>query len=88
VTQGAAHQVIRPVDVMTNVEQERLTTDLLAALEKGLRAAGKSDLAGLYFLLSFVWGWARRCRWPTSRLITYACTAWERTKQAHNEQTR
>lgn len=82
----SAEQLVRPVDVLTHPEQEQVSGRLVAVLDAELRRLGKSDVAGLYLLVAFLWGWARRCRWKTSTLTNYACLAWQRTKHAHNEQ--
>lgn len=72
-------------DVLSIDQQTKLADAMIEGLASNLRAMGKSDLAGLYFLVSFTWGWARRCKWGTDALLAYAHEAWAQTRRAHNE---
>jgi hypothetical protein len=80
-----AHIVTPPSDLMTPIEQDLLLHQVNDDLEAFMKASGKSPIAVLYFLVSFTWGWARRCRWSTNQLAEYSIKAWETNRRAHNE---
>lgn len=71
-----AEQIAQPHELMTDAEQSQLSMQIVGIVETFLRARGKSDRAALGFLLSFVWGWARRCRYSTQELVNRADMAW------------
>jgi hypothetical protein len=61
---------------MSDAEQAQLSMKLVEDIQVFLRARGKSDVAALGFLLAFVWGWARRCKYSTQELVNRADQAW------------
>lgn len=81
--------IVNPqTDLFTDAEQTELANLLNDWLEGAVGQRGKSPLAALYFLVSFVWGWARRCAWSTETLTNYAATAWQTNKRVSNERPR
>jgi len=84
-TSSGAQQVLSPHDVLNGLEQSELSAIMIRELERYLVGKGKSNTAGLYFLVSFTWGWARRVAWPTEKLRNYAGHAWEVCKRVSNE---
>ena len=81
--------IVNPkTDLFNASEQTELANLLNDWLEDATRQRGKSPLAALYFLVSFTWGWARRCAWSTETLTNYAGRAWETNRRAANEQPR
>jgi hypothetical protein len=74
--------------LFSDAEQRELAELLNDWCEDAVRQRGKSPLAALYFLVSFTWGWARRCAWSTEALTNYAATAWQTNKRVSNEQPR
>jgi hypothetical protein len=82
---GGAKLVLSPHDVLNELEQAELRAILIRELERYLASKGKSNTAGLYFLVAFTWGWARRVAWSTEQLRNYAGHAWEVCKRVSNE---
>lgn len=81
--------IVNPqTDVFNEREQAELADLLNDWLEGAIGARGKSPLAALYFLVSFTWGWARRCAWSTTTLMNYAGRSWEANRRVSNEQPR
>lgn len=87
---GPSHaSIVNPQrDLFSNAEQTELSDLLCDWLEDATKQRGKSPLAALYFLVSFTWGWARRCAWSTETLTNYAGTAWQTNKRVANERPR
>jgi hypothetical protein len=77
----SAQQVISPRDVLDEREQAELRAILMRELNGYLLGKQKSNLAGLYFLVAFTWGWARRVAWSTEELTNFATMAWQKIKR-------
>lgn len=81
--------IVNPKTDLFDVREQNELADLLNDwLEDAVAQRGKSPLAALYFLISFTWGWARRCAWSTETLTHYAGTAWATNRRVANEQPR
>jgi hypothetical protein len=81
----SAVEIPPPGDLLSSAEQAELSSKLTSVLEEYLHAHGKTWRAGLYLLVAFVWGWARRCGWPTTRLVSYADDSWSACSRLTNE---
>lgn len=66
-----------PNDLMNGYQQMRLSQKLGETLDQFRLANGLSAYAILYFLVAYVWGYARACGWSTRQLKGYQDRAWD-----------
>lgn len=62
--------------LLTPLEQEELGALLARTLEVWLAKKGKPRVTGLYVLVSWLWGEARRAGWTTRELANYCTASW------------
>lgn len=82
-----AYQQFGGEHLLNNEQQTRLSNELSDWLEQTCHEEGCSPLAMLFFLLSYVWGWAWRCGWKTPELASYSLRAWEACDRAKRGET-
>lgn len=72
---------------MTQRQQLTLGTKLNRDLREFMTREHLSPLAMMYFLVSFLWGWAKACQWKSPALLRYASEAFSACERAEAQET-